>query len=477
MATINFQYRGTKETGKLSIRLIHGSDGIDYRVSTPIVSKKEYWFKRTSKNGKTVVKQRKLNELNFSEEVKNHKSQLEVFTEQIIQAFHTDFNNGLPISRQWLKITIDKVLPILDNKSAINVVQEEKNDEKLAGQKKQEFVYKSNLISTAIDKMDVKYATNKNELKKYKVLMKRLIEFQEYQNEIFKTIDLNQDFADNFMNWAFIDMEYSKSYINSLLKRLRRAVVNAYENDDFNVIKISKKLKTFKVFKNVYKDKIVITLNYDDLDIIDEAEMPNQELDDAKKAILLECETGLRYSDFNKLNDSNLKTVKGFECWEFETKKTVQLVRIPKNDRIVYLLNKYGIPKTDYKDDGKVLNENVKKVCRISKLNYSTEGDKISSLMIKGEKRKRILRGSYPKYKLISTRTFRRSFATNYYGKIDIALIMAITGHKTERALRAYINVTDESNVSRTVEQINSFHRKRSVAKKMHLEVVGKEAN
>ncbi|MFT5751829.1 MAG: hypothetical protein ACI86L_001334, partial [Dokdonia sp.] len=48
MAKLFFIYRGTKELGNLSIRLIHGTE-IDYRVSSSIVSKKEYWFKRTTK--------------------------------------------------------------------------------------------------------------------------------------------------------------------------------------------------------------------------------------------------------------------------------------------------------------------------------------------------------------------------------------------------------------------------------------------
>lgn len=476
MATINFQYRGTKETGKLSVRLIHGSN-IDYRVSTPIFSKKEYWLKRTSKKGKTVFKHRGLNELNFCEEVKNHRQQLENFSDQILKDFEIDFNKGIPISREWLKFTIVKVVPMLDNKNLINKRQQEEDEVKLEERKKQELVYKSNLISNALEKMDIKYATNLNELKKFKVLRNMLSDFQQHQNEIFKTVDLNQDFADKFMNWGFLEMELSKSYINAQLMRLRRAVVDVYENDDLNVIEVSKKLRTFKMFKNPYKGKIVNSLNYEELDKIDDTILSNEKLEDAKKAILIGCETGLRYNDFNKLNDQNIKIVKGVVCWEFENDKTSALVRIPKHKRILNLLNKYGIPKTNYPANEKALNEDMKTVCRIAKLTYLEEGDRTMSKIIKSEKRKRTVRGFYPKCKLITTRTFRRSFATNYLGKIDSKFIRSITGHKTEKALRVYVNYKDDSNVINTVEQIDDFHKKRSVTKKLHLEVVKKTAN
>ena len=59
MAKVSFIYRGKKESGNLSIRFVHGTIH-DYRTSTPIVSKKEYWFKRTTKNGKTNNKKIKI---------------------------------------------------------------------------------------------------------------------------------------------------------------------------------------------------------------------------------------------------------------------------------------------------------------------------------------------------------------------------------------------------------------------------------
>ena len=44
-----------------------------------------------------------------------------------------------------------------------------------------------------------------------------------------------------------------------------------------------------------------------------------------------------------------------------------------------------------------------------------------------------------PKYKFVSTHIMRRSFATNYYGKIETPILMHITGHTKESTFLSYI--------------------------------------
>jgi integrase len=45
----------------------------------------------------------------------------------------------------------------------------------------------------------------------------------------------------------------------------------------------------------------------------------------------------------------------------------------------------------------------------------------------------------YPKYELITSHTMRRSFATNYFGKIETPILMEITGHSRESTFLSYI--------------------------------------
>ena len=467
MAKITFQYRGTKETGNLSIRLIHGKE-IDIRTSSKIQSKKEYWFKRTTnKEGNTVWKHKHLKELpkNGTTEIKNHKNKLEELEENILNAFTVDFNNGTPITSEWLKRTVIDNTDILNTREKIKEVVTAKENKAEKERIESERIYNINLLSNAIKKMFVKYATNPNELKKYKVTLNFLLKFQEHQKKEFTILDLGKNFAQLFINWSLLDMEYSKSYTNAQLKRLRSSAVNTYEGDDENIVKISKTLRSFDLCKDIDKGKIVVTLNYKELDKIDETTIENERLLDAKRALLIGCETGLRYSDMNKLVDENIKEVDGVKYWKFRTQKTDAIVQITITKRILYLIDKYGLPKTNYPDNGVKLNLNIKKVCSLSGINEEIKGSKSVVKIIGNKKQIRNNIGLHEKHLLITSRTFRRSFATNYFGKIDTSLIMVITGHSTEKQLRAYISNNEETNIKSTKEQIDRFHEKREYEK------------
>ncbi|HHT22615.1 MAG TPA: hypothetical protein GXZ87_04795 [Bacteroidales bacterium] len=52
--------------------------------------------------------------------------------------------------------------------------------------------------------------------------------------------------------------------------------------------------------------------------------------------------------------------------------------------------------------------------------------------------------GIYPKWQLITSHVGRRSFATNFYGKLPTSFIKDITGHGTEAMLLKYIGKTSK---------------------------------
>ena len=47
--------------------------------------------------------------------------------------------------------------------------------------------------------------------------------------------------------------------------------------------------------------------------------------------------------------------------------------------------------------------------------------------------------GMFPKYDLIASHCFRRSFATNYYKKIPTPILINITGYSKESLFLTYI--------------------------------------
>ena len=449
MAAVTYQYRSKKEVGNLSIRLTNGTakNGIDLKMSTPIKSKRKYWY-NTSKRAINFLKS-----LPKEATAKNHKTNLIELKHFIENQFLEDYNNGISITKDWLKAIIESnnIFDIKDTKEKISKEVEGK-----------ERIIKCNLLSNAILSMIDYYSINVNEQKKYKSALSLLKKYQLSTKTVYNTNDLNSKFSSKFMGWCLNEMLYKKSYINKVLMRYRKSVNYVYLNDEEDIIKVSKQLNNFKIFELRKNEKIVVTLNYDELKRIEKLKLIDENLKNARSALLLGCETGLRYSDMNKLNNSNLKTIQGLEFWAFNTSKTGLKVKIIASERLKHLIEVYGLPNLNKKNDDIKLNRLFKQLGKLAKIDEPTEGEVQKVVNIKGKDVKRIVKDIYPKYQLITTRTLRRSFATNYYGKIDTQLIMEVTGHTTEKMLKEYINKDDDTNMIKLKNQIDKFHQQRN---------------
>lgn len=55
----------------------------------------------------------------------------------------------------------------------------------------------------------------------------------------------------------------------------------------------------------------------------------------------------------------------------------------------------------------------------------------------------------------------RRSFATNFYGKIPTPLLMEATGHTTENVFLKYINPVDENRVISLSNYFNKIYEEK----------------
>ena len=63
------------------------------------------------------------------------------------------------------------------------------------------------------------------------------------------------------------------------------------------------------------------------------------------------------------------------------------------------------------------------------------------------------------KWATLSSHIGRRSFATNFYGKIPTPLLMEATGHTTENVFLKYINPVDENRVISLSNYFNRYRR------------------
>ena len=114
------------------------------------------------------------------------------------------------------------------------------------------------------------------------------------------------------------------------------------------------------------------------------------------------------------------------------------MMEIPLTPRVLKILEKRKGDFPRQISDVK-FNEYIKIVAELAEINTPTRGP-----LFDKEKKRNII-GTYPKYKLVTSKVARRSFCTNNYGVKDTVLIMYMSGHTTEKALLTYIDKGDSA--------------------------------
>ena len=303
MATINFYYRGKTEEGNLTVKLKH-STTIDYRISSKIVSKRHYWFKTTGKR-------RRLGEIgDAGGNAKNHKTYLEKIQDKLLLNFETDFNKGIPISKEWFIKNIDMVAPILLNKNDIENAQSQINEQEIKLLNEEKDIYDKNLLVSAVQRvMDVEYFNNKTRVKVFNQLMNKIKVYNSKNKVELKTKEVTQNFIDEFTAFLMIDLKHQISTARKHCKSLVHAV--KYQKNAFpEQVELSSGIrditykKESKAERRKTRSEIVVTLSFDELNQIHNTDVPERLLN-AKRVLLIGCEVGLRVSDYDKLTEEN----------------------------------------------------------------------------------------------------------------------------------------------------------------------------
>lgn len=258
----------------------------------------------------------------------------------------------------------------------------------------------------------------------------------EYQKKSLRKIDfdvINYDFYTDFKTFL-ISLNLSNNTIGKDFKNIKMVMREATEMG-YNT-NIAFQSKKFVVLK---EDVDTIYLSLNEIDEILTLDLSaNKELETTRDLFIIGCRTGLRFSDFTRLNNQNI--INGFI--EIEQTKTTDKVVIPVHNSVEAILNKYnGVLPTACTNQE--FNRRLKEIAKmVDLLNINT-----SITITKGGKE---ITANYPKYELVTTHTARRSFATNEYLQgTPILMVMAITGHKTERAFMKYIKVTRRDEAER----------------------------
>ena len=117
------------------------------------------------------------------------------------------------------------------------------------------------------------------------------------------------------------------------------------------------------------------------------------------------------------------------------------VIPLIKDARII--IDEGGLP---YPISAQKFNEHIKAVCRLAGINKKIQGKRYDNDL------KRTVEGVYPKFELITSHVCRRSFASNFHGRIETSVLMRITGHSTERMFYRYIGKSPEEHVRQMAE-------------------------
>lgn len=199
----------------------------------------------------------------------------------------------------------------------------------------------------------------------------------------------------------------------------RRGHTDALIHKGFNV----KKVKTNKV-----------TLYANELEKIARLDLAgNDRLEKTRLLLFVGCYTGLRYSDWHKINEHAIKIVEGEKLIEVITEKTKTPVHIPLFDvRFEAMLEAcdYEIPKLS----GQKFNRYVKELCKLAEINEVVDWIETSGNTFKVER--------VEKWQKVSSHVGRRTLATMLVDKgYPASTIMGITGHRTEQQFWEYVNI------------------------------------
>ena len=400
MATIKFLLQSKSDNAPIYLRLSVNRDLVIKRKTGLFINPKNWSDKGLPKQTTNANK--------------NLSTELTGLSTVIIKKLNGANSNGITINGNWLQHNIDL------------------HFKRITENKQSELI--TDAIQDLIDNADVRkngkggIGLSKSRINAYNSLKNILTDYQ--GNNQFKVKEVNVRFAKDFLKYLLHTKKYQKSYAIKKIADLKTVCYDA----ETNGIEVNPQLK--KIESTKPSNENIIYLNSSELQKIENADITNEALQNARKWLLLGCNIGQRGGDLLNLNENNFVTRNGYNVIELKQQKTGKNVTISVLEKTKEILDT-GLP---YKISIQKFNDHIKDVCEIAEINEMTNGAKIEvTIKGKGNKHKRKKDGVYPKYDLIASHVCRRSFATNLYGTLPTALIMQITAHSTEKMLLNYI--------------------------------------
>ncbi|MBT6953104.1 MAG: tyrosine-type recombinase/integrase, partial [Flavobacteriaceae bacterium] len=252
---------------------------------------------------------------------------------------------------------------------------------------------------------------------------------QEFESDFGQSIMLDtidHMLVNAFKEWLLTKKEYSLNNAGLQLKLLKMICKEA-ERMSINVNPYTRHIESFT---QKSKDRVLQTISFEEIKQIKALRDLPSTLENARKWMLIGLYVGQRVSDLLALKPSQLRFIENGVYIDIDQQKTDKYVTVGVVDKEVIQILKQRFP---YPISAQLFNRQIKQICQIAGIYEMVSGYKLCPKT----RRKRL--GTHPKYSLISSHDLRRSFATNYFGKIETPILMQITGHSKESTFLSYI--------------------------------------
>ena len=209
-------------------------------------------------------------------------------------------------------------------------------------------------------------------------------------------------FSERYRDYLFAK-GYSVNYVGKQMNILKTVCRDAEKSG----VSVSREVHYIKNLSQ--RNTNIVVLTPADQRKIMEADLPRESLRNARRWLLLGCQVGQRGTDLLELTSQNLVEKEGVAMLELVQQKTGKMVYVPLTPTAKTLLEDgfpHHIPLQKFNNHLK----DIADICGVDKY--------------------------------LTSHVMRRSFATNFYGKVPTSILIGITGHSTEAMFLRYIGKT-----------------------------------
>jgi hypothetical protein len=461
MATVNFRLRSkANKNVSIKVRVTLGR-GNDLELNTGFTINPKDWSKDTDRPKQNNTE----NKLIF-----NNLKKLDSF---IYNNLNKDLGDNILIDSMWL-----------DSKIKECFKRVEKKDSDLLINHIQYILDNANTRKVRINGA-VKIGLSKETIKNYTVFKNIILEYQKTIKKQILFIEITNSFVDKLTNWLVNTKKYSANTTGRELQILKTVCIDAEKND----IPVTPFSKTIQHFGESDKDRYIQTLSFDELEQIKNTDFTDiqqlkdfkianpqltknliltpETLNNARNWILIGCEIGQRGGlDLLNITSENIRYKGGNIYLDIIQQKTNKNVTIGIIAPHVIEIIENNLPK---KIPNQKLNEYTKVVCKLAGIVEVVKGTKLNTITNRKEF------GEYPKYELLASHCFRRSFCTNYYKKIPTAVLIGISGHSKESLFLQYINKREDKDSN--ADLFMKFYEDLNKDKKPEMKVIKNGTN